>query len=273
MDSHRVSTVYCVVVLPLSLFFCLALFAMSGTKPKSPEKSKGSPDGKKKKGKKKSKKAKEEEEQRKREEEARREEEERQRQEEEARQRREEDNRLEKDESERLQREATRRAEEAAELRTFMRERQSIIDERRRKDGSEKEWERFLKCDYLPHPLVVSDMNTYEIRSRENLPKDPEQALVKCEDDFSVIHDIFHMLWGLSDVEQGLQLHEYASRMRELVALQVDSATANLLQNSDKYFNTNHPVIECSQPRIKLGVWVNLHRNPRFKTIEMRSLG
>ena len=65
------------------------------------------------------------------------------------------------------------------------------------------------------------------------------------------------------------------ARIRDLIVLKIDHATAHFVQNHDR--NTNRKDNTCqitvSRRGVGVGVWVNVGRNLRLKQIEHRDLG
>lgn len=188
---------------------------------------------------------------------------------------------------------------EQSELLPFFAERSTAIARAEAHAREQMEWQRFTSCNHLPHPESDSAFNTYELRAKESLDLDLQHALHGCEDDLSLLHELssryrrftacngahaasprpqqqqiqlneFHP----QQVDSEDRMHEYRSRLRQLMAARIDRATAHMLQHYEKYANNRGDVqVICCTEHFRTGVWVNVHKNPRFKTVDLQDMG
>lgn len=63
-------------------------------------------------------------------------------------------------------------------------------------------------------------------------------------------------------------------QVRALSAAQIDRVTAHVLQHADEVQNLKNEVqVHASVEQFRFGLWVNLAKNPRFKTISIPEIG
>lgn len=139
--------------------------------------------------------------------------------------------------------------------------------------AEDREWERHIACKYLPKPWDLKAMRTYEEDVASTKNEGLHETFVVCQD----LHDL-----ATQCQEEALQAshgddtaHFYASadKLRALINKKMDAASARILMFMDEYFANGEVKTMTNQPPFSLGVWVNLAKNPRFRTVEYTDLG
>ena len=230
-----------------------------------------------KKGKKKSK-AQLEEEARLAAEQARIEEEERLKKEEEERILREEEEAKRKAQLEEfMKQEGERLAEETKEFEDYFKNARFVTDRHRTKVDQETEWGRFVDCVRLPDPRLKSQVMDY-IRSIESEHIDTyERAFKIYEKNSGIISEVVKLrLRALDRYDDGLAAiyDSYNEQLCSATLGLLDKAAASLLQNPSEYLNEKNEIQMCkSFGHLKCGLWININKNPRVKSIDMADLG
>lgn len=69
------------------------------------------------------------------------------------------------------------------------------------------------------------------------------------------------------------RMEEWNRRLRELITKRIDFATANVLQYHDYFVNSRGEMLAlCSTNHLRCGIWVNVHKSPRLKSVHMSSI-
>jgi len=211
------------------------------------------------------------------EEEARRLEEERLRLEEEERKQQEAEKAArQKEEGARLALEADALKEERNSLASFMGGRTIALKKIHSTIKHDVEWLRYISCTPLPDPKLESQLNGYLNTLEENSVTALENALTFCQDNELVVREAEQFAlaaenFGSPEIKN--HHHTYLTKIRTLTANIIDRVTAHILQHADEFQNSKGEVqVQASVPSFKFGLWVNLAKNPRMKTIEIPEL-
>lgn len=110
-------------------------------------------------------------------------------------------------------------------------------------------------------------------------------ALALCHDNELLAAEVQRLVWGTVGGDAATTALSHVVAVRELTQQRLDAVTAHLLQHADELQNAKGEVVICAQSptgtttqhpqcaAAKLGLWVNLAKNPRFKTIQIPQLG
>lgn len=80
---------------------------------------------------------------------------------------------------------------------------------------------------------------------------------------------------AMKNEELTVKYRGYIKKLRKLVEVKTDYATAHMLEHLDKHINTQDNTCKVfnTTPMQKYGIWVNIAKNLRLKTIEYPELG
>ncbi|KAJ3071030.1 Protein casc1 [Podochytrium sp. JEL0797] len=142
----------------------------------------------------------------------------------------------------------------------------------------ETDWKKFLECSTLPDPLNEPELNTYlSLWAEEPVGNDDDPsltalvaALPKAE---KLCNDLAEAISIESDnrnMPKQLSLRVYLAAMKQLILSKWDLVTCRIMQHYD-HFNVESNEnfhFAANLDNYVFGVWGNLTRNPRHKTIE-----
>eukprot|EP00854_Cymbomonas_tetramitiformis_P002327 gene2327-3052_t len=138
------------------------------------------------------------------------------------------------------------------------------------------EWRRYLACCPRPDPRLECQINGYLNTLQENPETELEFTLEHCDDNELVIGEAQELVLAAEHFGNGSKREkhlEYLSKIRSLTAAQIDRITAHILQRADEFQNAKGEVqVQAQVDAVKFGLWVNLAKNPRMKTIEIPEL-
>eukprot|EP01025_Chloroclados_australasicus_P048800 TRINITY_DN5539_c0_g2_i4.p1 TRINITY_DN5539_c0_g2~~TRINITY_DN5539_c0_g2_i4.p1 ORF type:complete len:701 (-),score=83.62 TRINITY_DN5539_c0_g2_i4:171-2273(-) len=150
-------------------------------------------------------------------------------------------------------------------------------DEAKKRDLISQEWERYCQASHLPNPLVLSQMNGYFNTVEDTVSHSLSDCTKVCEDILHVIRDSEQCeLQTQQQNDQGTvqELVERRMVLQGLIQKQIDDTTAFLLQHNDRYMDDNGDVmIGHKGNNFAVCIWVNVAKNPRIKSIEMKPIG
>jgi hypothetical protein len=153
------------------------------------------------------------------------------------------------------------------------------------------EWERYRQCVARPDPRVDAQVNSYLLTAAAQplqatqLMGELHGALALCHDNELLAAEVQRLVWGTVGAEEPMAALNHVVSVRQLSQQRMDAVTAHLLQHADELQNAKGEVVICAQSptdtdthhpectAAKLGLWVNLAKNPRFKTIQIPQLG
>ncbi|KAJ3255482.1 Protein casc1 [Chytriomyces hyalinus] len=146
----------------------------------------------------------------------------------------------------------------------------------------EADWKRFLLCSKLPDPTNEPELNTYlSLWAEETVGNDDDpsvQALVDALPDAEKLCNNIAEAVSLEcdALNHGAQvnLRVHLATMRQLIQSKWDSVSCRIMQHFDLFGsepNENFHYATSTQDYI-CGLWGNLTRNPRHKTIEYANI-
>ncbi|XP_066969371.1 dynein axonemal intermediate chain 7-like [Macrobrachium rosenbergii] len=209
----------------------------------------------------------------------------RQREAEEARIREEEEEaaRLQKEAEEEAKREERRiqqkkwRFEQLMQTRKVTRDLDHAMDMTRDRLMEEEEWERMMKCDGLPDPTSVPEMNRYlSLWRADEGTATLKGALQKTDQVIHVISELEGVMEERDATEK--QLRDWREIWLELQAEQkskLDQATYNQLLDLRGYLDNETGVYSffTSSPLVSLALWSNTTRSPKNNIHKIDELG
>lgn len=139
------------------------------------------------------------------------------------------------------------------------------------------EWERFLACTYIPHPLDRVALGDFvaELRSMPQPELVPE-TMVITQDCYKLIEECSMLQLEASqrgDDELAGLLKADVAALHDIVSNLLDQVTARMLHYADEQANEKGEIqMGHKQGDFQWAVWVNTSKNPRMKTVEMSQL-
>lgn len=185
----------------------------------------------------------------------------------------EEEERLRKEEEARLQAELDERLlREDKENEPIYAESKEALNKQVKAYLYDAEWSRYIECSPLPEVSSEASVNTFLTEWREEALDELDATVDACE--------LAHELEAELGVEAAVALERGATaqatwqrqlqeEVRSCRISKLDHASADFLQRADEYANAkNEVMLQVAQRRCKFGLWVNLAKNPRIKSIE-----
>ncbi|ORY53110.1 hypothetical protein BCR33DRAFT_845340 [Rhizoclosmatium globosum] len=174
--------------------------------------------------------------------------------------------------------EKTRLDDEVQDFIQALESRQNIIKKVTSDKRAEADWKKFLECSTLPDPLNEPELNTYlSLWAEEPVGNDDDpslQALMEALPNAEKLCDDIAEAVGIACDNQNLpsqlNLRMHLATMRQLIISKWDLVTCRIMQHYDHFAfepNENFHFASTTDKYI-FGVWGNLTRNPRHKTIE-----
>ncbi|KAI9342888.1 hypothetical protein BDR26DRAFT_1006555 [Obelidium mucronatum] len=144
------------------------------------------------------------------------------------------------------------------------------------------QWKRFLECSILPDPLNEPELNTYlSLWGEEPVGNDDDPSLQGIIDALPNAEKLCNEIMLAVSIECDnqnlpgqLNLRMQLNTMRQLIISKWDLVTCRIMQHYDHFnveSNENFHFAETTENYI-YGVWGNLTRNPRHKTIEYSNI-
>ena len=139
-----------------------------------------------------------------------------------------------------------------------------------------KEWSRYVECNALPDCGCEAAVNSFLAEWRDAPMAELPRTLADCA--------LAHQLQDELDAQAAIALErgnraqadwqELLSReVATLVLQKLDGASADFLQRADEFANGKNEVLfSIAEPSCKFGLWVNLAKNPRVKSIDFTEL-
>ena len=139
-----------------------------------------------------------------------------------------------------------------------------------------EEWERFVECGALPDVGSEAQTSAFLSDWREAPAAALEGTLAGCELAHRLALQLEREACAASargDEKQAAWQRALKEAGRAMVLAKVDGATGDFLSHADEHANARNEVqYEHSAPSCKFGLWVNLAKNPRIKSIEFDAL-
>ena len=99
----------------------------------------------------------------------------------------------------------------------------------------------------------------------------------RCEEAMSVVDEIYERVLDavMDNAEEEIEtLLCVAKTLKGLVARRLDEATMWAIEHSDRYVNEKDEMqLECVGKHIRVGLWVNIAKDPRVKMIQFPEMG
>ena len=141
----------------------------------------------------------------------------------------------------------------------------------------ERGWDRYKSCNPLPDPLVESQVSCYQTLRQEATLDSVPATLQHVHDALTIIDEANAACTLAAQRKQDAEVARLQRCTRDLFALitqQLDGATAHFLHHCDYYADADGNVkSEQVLDRCGWGIWLNIHKNPRLKTVEFPALG
>ena len=142
-----------------------------------------------------------------------------------------------------------------------------------------KEWDAFVACGELPSVTIESDVNTW-LAEWADKPREGaehlDQSLAQCTLCAELLQSLqYEEAFAASrgDAKQAAWQFAAQLRLREELLKKLDGATADFLQRADEFVNAkNECVVGVASEGCRYGLWVNLAKNPRIKSIDFAEL-
>uniref|UniRef100_A0A6T7W6T2 IC97/Casc1 N-terminal domain-containing protein n=1 Tax=Pyramimonas obovata TaxID=1411642 RepID=A0A6T7W6T2_9CHLO len=197
----------------------------------------------------------------------------------------------EAEKAERLKVEGARLAVEAARLQSERDEEIPLHSQRKNAlqvahaaTSDQIEWDRYIDCVPRPNPLFDSDLNGYLLTLQERAQKVLDDTLGICQDNELIVKEslaltLFPSHFDCSETRE--RQCKYAEDIRALSTGMIDSNTAHILQHADEFLSPSAQAAQTAQnvlvhsqvDQFKMGLWVNLAKNPRQRAVEIEELG
>ncbi|XP_072256036.1 dynein axonemal intermediate chain 7 isoform X2 [Pyxicephalus adspersus] len=180
--------------------------------------------------------------------------------------------RQEKEELERLEaKQLEHREEELGEYRLLIDEKLEAAAHWKRDLRIRAKWDRYMLCDGSPDPTVLQEINTFMSLWSEDNNEDFQSVLNKSDLVLSLIEELEFLLYDTpaedlpeSDAAQYTQtiLH-----LQTLLQEKFDDSTEHLLKNAAALsdIDTGNMQKVIMNKNVKLCIWANLNKNPRFR--------
>eukprot|EP01119_Soliformovum_irregulare_P025939 TRINITY_DN9739_c0_g1_i1.p1 TRINITY_DN9739_c0_g1~~TRINITY_DN9739_c0_g1_i1.p1 ORF type:complete len:675 (+),score=210.53 TRINITY_DN9739_c0_g1_i1:293-2317(+) len=179
--------------------------------------------------------------------------------------------------------EKERREAEQSEMETL----ESEISQKRTQwleaDDKEEKWKRYASATRKVDPYNEADINTWmgQWRTRDvepmpetlqtcqeaqDLVKEIERAssieIAKSEDNLGVANSIL------------TQFDAYLQTLRQLESSKIEQVTADYIQHADEHADSKNEVLLWWKTQdVKLGLWINISKNPRIKRLDFLGIG
>ncbi|KAJ3024760.1 UNVERIFIED_CONTAM: Protein casc1 [Siphonaria sp. JEL0065] len=177
------------------------------------------------------------------------------------------------------------RLEEEARLQELRAKKERELREKQEREAFEalfNQWKRFLECSILPDPLNEPELNTYlSLWAEEPVGNEDDltlqgitEALPNAEKLCNEIAEAISIECDNQNVPGQLNLRMQLTTMRQLIVSKWDLVTTRIMQHYDHFnveSNENFHFAGSTDNYI-FGIWGNLTRNPRHKTIEYSNI-
>jgi len=162
---------------------------------------------------------------------------------------------------------------------SFYVERKAALEKERLISFERDDWAVFIACEPLPDVQREADVNTFLTEWGEK-PRDGAEALDKTLADCTLCTELLRSLQleaafsaARLEPKQAAWQHEIQLRLKAEMQRKLDGATADFLTRADEFANAKHECIVCVPAAgCRFGLWVNLAKNPRIKSIEYAEL-
>ena len=187
------------------------------------------------------------------------------------------------EEDEKLRVEGIRLAEERAALAPFFRSHASRLQAGRQERLSSMLWERYRSCNLLPDPsepkqivsFLKSPVMEVEVGSSSSALLSALTGV--CDDMKKIMREArYYELEARalqSDCGDAMEFAQLRQSLVQRTVDAVDEATAAVLARPDEYADEDAGLqLACQADTLTYGLWVNMVKNPRLKTVEFPSL-
>ncbi|RKO87557.1 hypothetical protein BDK51DRAFT_27374, partial [Blyttiomyces helicus] len=174
--------------------------------------------------------------------------------------------------------EQVRMEEQIEELRKVVDTKSAQVTMHIEKIEKEVEWQKYLKCSPLPDPNDERSMNTFLNLWADSTPSGDDESTVSAlfgelPDAELLCEQLDHKRCAARDHhnEKDFQrLRVHMLRLRQIINDKWDVVSQHILQHVDQYSrepNENFYLVDSTR-HYGFGLWGNLTKNPRFKTID-----
>nr|XP_026483526.1 protein CASC1-like [Vanessa tameamea] len=130
-----------------------------------------------------------------------------------------------------------------------------------RKKQLESEWQQYLRCDGLPDPRVVTQMNTYIHLWRENETCDDNELNKRCQDVLPMLEMLEEFVANSRQYTalQAKSYNEVRIALREQLSNAIQLASFNVLRDLEKRFQWDSIKLACYHREfngLRLNLWV-----------------
>ncbi|XP_068134117.1 dynein axonemal intermediate chain 7 isoform X2 [Hyperolius riggenbachi] len=180
--------------------------------------------------------------------------------------------RLEREELERLEaKQLERREEELGEYRLLVDEKLEAAARWKKDLRLRAKWDRYMLCDGSPDPTIRQQINTYMSLWSEEKDEDFQSVLNKSNLVLRLIEELEFLLSDTptEDLPQSeaAQFTYTVQQLQNLLQRKFNEATEHLLKNAAALsdIDTGNMQKVIKNQNVRLCVWANLNKNPRFK--------
>ena len=140
------------------------------------------------------------------------------------------------------------------------------------------QWERYIACHVLPDMQSESAVNTYVTEWGEAPPQPLHGCLAECERTAALLVQLgqAHALaLRRPRAEPGSLWYPTAlATLSRMTISKLDALTSEILANADERASSRNELqLSAQTDALKLGLWVNLARNPRVKAVDLPEIG
>jgi len=176
-----------------------------------------------------------------------------------------------------LEAETKRLEEEKMGLEDFLTERSRLLLLEEKKKLEAEEWTSFMNCTHLPDVRKEADLSSYVVLWEEDVEPDLHRCLAQAQEAINVttaLEGLVAQAQAVKDEELTTKYRDYISRLDKLIVDKIDFATAHTLEHLDKHTTKDNTCqLSMNNALLRFGLWVNIAKNLRLKSIEYPELG
>ncbi|CAI9542462.1 unnamed protein product, partial [Staurois parvus] len=191
-------------------------------------------------------------------------------------------------EKERLEREAIElleakqlehREEELGEYRLLIDEKLEAAAHWKRDLRTRAKWDRYMLCDGSPDPSVCQEINSFMSLWSKETKEDFQSVLNKSNLILSLIEELEFLLHDTPTEDlaesDAAQYTQTVQELQSLLQQKFDDATEHLLKNAASLsdIDTGNMQKVITNKNVKLCIWANLNKNPRFRGYKFEEEG
>ncbi|XP_040201351.1 dynein intermediate chain CFAP94, axonemal [Rana temporaria] len=188
--------------------------------------------------------------------------------------------RLEREAIERLEaKQLEHREEELGEYRLLIDEKLEDAARWKKDLRTRAKWDRYMLCDGSPDPSVCQEINTFMSLWSEETKEDFQSVLNKSNQVLRLIEELEFFLHDTpaEDLPEGdaAQYAQTVQQLQNLLQQKFDEATEHLLKNAAALsdIDTGNMQNVIANKNVKLCIWANLNKNPRFRGYKFEEEG